>query len=332
MNRCIETLRGFACVLLVLYHVIGADPSDGLRVSEGVARWLNDGLAYLRMPLFTFLSGMVYGLRPFSGDSRRFLLGKCRRLLVPMLVVGTAFAVIQSLVPGTNNGITNWWLLHVEPVAHFWFLESLFWVFLLVWLLERFQLISTPGGLATACMLAAALYLTAPGGYYLFSIEGAFYLLPYFMFGMAVTRRNLWPLMDVRGVQTVLLVLVLVAAWQIGPPVPHINRRTLWVLVIGLALCHLCLVPRLEVRWLSRIGTSSYAIYLFHVFFTAATRIGLARAGLVILPLQIVLGVLAGVLGPMLIDRWASRYRWPSLLLLGKSLSRSKAAHAPVAD
>ena len=57
MNMRVETLRGLACVLLVLYHVIGIDSSTGMRVEDGPVRWLNDGLAYLRMPLFTFLSG-----------------------------------------------------------------------------------------------------------------------------------------------------------------------------------------------------------------------------------------------------------------------------------
>lgn len=103
MNLPIETLRGLACLLLVLYHVIGADASLGLRVEDGPVRWLNDGLAYLRMPLFTFLSGLVYGLRPFAGNSRAFLVGKVRRLLIPMLFVGTLFAVLQALIPGTNS-------------------------------------------------------------------------------------------------------------------------------------------------------------------------------------------------------------------------------------
>ena len=126
MNFQIETLRGLACLLLVVYHVVGADASLGLQVTEGPVRLLNDGLAYLRMPLFTFLSGLVYGLRPFAGSSKHFLSGKMRRLLVPMLVVGTLFAVLQALTPGTNASAGPWYLWHVQPVAHFWFVESLF--------------------------------------------------------------------------------------------------------------------------------------------------------------------------------------------------------------
>jgi peptidoglycan/LPS O-acetylase OafA/YrhL len=333
MNLRIETLRGLACLLLVFYHVVGADPSNGLRVLDGPVRWTNDTLAYLRMPLFTFLSGLVYGMRPFSGqasDSQQFLLGKCRRLLIPMLVVGTLFALLQAAVPGTNRSIKNWGHLHWEPVAHFWFVESLFWVFLLVWAGERLSCFKSRQGVWFACLGAAAVTAWAPGGWYVLSIEGAFYLLPYFMFGMAISRRNWWFVFELPWVQVLLILVVVCSAWQLGAPVPGMNRRTPGVLLLGLALCSLCLATRIELRWLARIGTASYAIYLFHVFFTAATRIGLNYLHVDSMALKIVLGVSVGVFGPMLINNLASPYRWPALLLLGKT-AKSKAISKPMA-
>ena len=93
-NLEIDTLRGLACLLLVAYHVIGATPSIGLKLSDGLLRELNDDLAYIRMPLFTFLSGFVYALRPYAGNWSAYLKGKATRLLVPMLFVGTLFALL----------------------------------------------------------------------------------------------------------------------------------------------------------------------------------------------------------------------------------------------
>ncbi len=327
MNRHIETLRGLACVLLVLYHVIGADPGNGLRVADGPVRWLNDGLAYLRMPLFTVLSGLVYGLRPFapSDSSRAFLLGKVRRLLIPMLVVGTLFALLQAATPGANRAVTDWRLLHIEPVAHFWFIESLFWVFLLVWWLERSAVMLKPSGFALVGAASVVLYLTVRGPH-LLGIEGAIYLLPYFLAGLGVARFGAWRHLQHPGLQLGLLLLGLLAVVSMGMPVPNPDRRTVWILLAGLALCGLCLSLRLEWRWLARIGTASYAIYLFHVFFTAASRIALEKAGLAIFPLQLSLGLLLGLLGPILIDTYASRRPWSALLLLGKSSRKRKQA------
>lgn len=325
MNLPIETLRGLACLLLVLYHVIGADASLGLRVEDGPVRWLNDGLAYLRMPLFTFLSGLVYGLRPFAGNSRAFLVGKVRRLLIPMLFVGTLFAVLQALIPGTNSRVGPWYLLHVNPVAHFWFLESLFWVFLVIWALERWNLIRDVKGYLLALTLACALYLTVRG-WFMLGIEGAIYLMPYFLFGLAFSRFALKPYLTSAWVRWGLLILAIVAVIWMGMPVSNPDRRTVAMLAVGLSLCMLSLSLARVVPWLAAIGRHSYAIYLFHVFFTAAVRIALNLAHIKLLPIDILLGLAIGLAGPIVLDRVASRFKWPALLLLGKSLKTGKAA------
>jgi peptidoglycan/LPS O-acetylase OafA/YrhL len=322
MNLQIQSLRGLACVLLVLYHVVGSDNIHGLRIDHGALRVINDGLAYLRMPLFTVLSGLVYGLRPFDGDSRRFLLGKVRRLLIPMLVVGTVFALIQSQVPGVNTGAPDWRTLHILPVGHFWYCESLLWVFLLIWLVERWHLLDDPAGFAAIFTLAVLVYLSWRGPRWL-GIQGAIYLLPYFLGGLAVQRLGLWQRLRSPWLLGLLFLIALLAVVEIGWPVPNPNRRTVWILLAGLALCGLCLglflSLRIESTLLIRVGQSSYAIYLFHVFFTAAMRISLKVAHIDLLALQILAGLALGLAGPMLIDHWGSRQRWTRLLLLGKS-------------
>lgn len=326
----IDTLRGFACLLLVAYHVIGADPSQGLRVDDGLVRWVNDALAYLRMPLFTFLSGFVYGLRPFAGDSRAFLLGKVRRLLIPMLVVGTLFAIVQALTPGAHSQVDAWYLLHVRPVAHFWFVESLFWVFLLIWALERWRLLRRVEGFMLVLALACLLYLTVRGWVW-FGIEGAVYLLPYFLVGLACARFSAKAGLASSWVRSGLIVVAVVAVVSMGVPVPNPDRRSMAMLLAGVSLCLLCLGSGVSARWLSSIGRHSYAIYLFHVFFTAAVRIGAHRMGLSSLPLDIILGLSCGVLGPIVVDRIASRSPWPALLLLGKS-RKSRVSVPPPAE
>ena len=319
MNMRIETLRGLACLLLVLYHVVGADRNYGLRVEDGPVRWVNDALVYLRMPLFIFISGLVYGLRPFTGDSRAFLVGKARRLLIPMLVVGSLFALLQALTPGANSSVGPWYLLHVQPVAHYWFVESAFLVFLVIWSLEREHLIRHGKGFLVVLALACALYFTTRGWRW-FGIEGAIYLMPYFLLGLAFPRFHLESRLAKPWIRLVLATLAIVAVLAMGMPVPSPDRRTLGVLVAGMSLCLLCLNSGVVIPSLASVGRYSYAIYLFHIFFTASARIGLHLLKIDYLFLDILLGVTLGLAGPMAISHIACRFKWPALLLLGESI------------
>ncbi|MFO1413331.1 MAG: acyltransferase [Burkholderiales bacterium] len=330
----LDTLRGLTCLLLVLFHVVGSEPTSGLRVADGALRTFNDALCYVRMPLFTFLSGLVYGLRPCTGDGRAFLGGKARRLLVPMLFVGTLFAILQSALPATNFGADgaghrDWWLLHVEPVGHFWFVEALFWIFLLVWALERRQLLATPGRFALVWLAAALADVVLRGPRWL-ALDGALFLLPHFLAGLAVSRFGLAVRLETAWMRALCLAAAAAAIVQLGMPAPNPDRHGAWILLAGTALCALAAGTRIESPWLARIGASSYAIYLFHVFFTAGSRVALTGAGVTALSVQIAAGVAAGIAGPIQLEAWASRIAGLRTLLLGQPL-QARAAPAEAA-
>lgn len=241
----VDTLRGLACIFLVAYHVIGNDPTNGLKVSTGLIRDVNDLLECVRMPLFTFLSGMVYAIRPVRGDWQPFMKGKTRRLLVPMLVVGTIFAFVQSMVPGANNNIENWWLLHIYPVQHFWFVEALFLVFILIVPLEIFRVLETR--IAVLTVIAIFLLLNIGQPYpKIFAIKGFVYLTPFFLFGLFVVRfglKTLWPVVSIA------LFLGLMSSLFVFDP--QLRGQSLIGCLVGLASCYLLMGIRLSVPfWL----------------------------------------------------------------------------------
>ena len=63
----IETLRGLAILLVVAGHVIGIDATGGMKVADdSLWRYLYASLQYVRMPLFTAISGWVYALHPVA--------------------------------------------------------------------------------------------------------------------------------------------------------------------------------------------------------------------------------------------------------------------------
>ncbi|NTV24975.1 MAG: acyltransferase [Chlorobiaceae bacterium] len=322
-NIPIDTLRGIACIFLVAYHVIGITPSSGLRLHDGILKDANELLAYIRMPLFTFLSGVVYAWRPYTNDWQKFVKGKVRRLIVPMLFIGTVFAGFQAITPGTNSSITDWRFLHIMPVAHYWFVESLFWIFMLIIPLEQFRLLNSRTGLLLVFLVAALLFLSNAGTPWL-SIAGAFYLFPYFLCGIFCSR---FPVEFRYGrvvgmvLLTIVIVFLLFYGLQYGG-----GRRSFTALLIGVSSCVSLLYIGFESGWLASIGFYSYTIYLFHVFFTAASRILFRAAGVTDIWLLFVLGTAIGLAGPVIVELIASRFSISRVLLLGKNPLKSTGA------
>jgi fucose 4-O-acetylase-like acetyltransferase len=325
-NLEVDTLRGIACVLLVLFHVVGDTPSVGLRIPEG--HWLqvvNEALAYIRMPLFSFISGYVYAFRPYQGNPLGFVKGKVRRLLLPLITVGTIFAIVQSVTPGANNSVDHWWLLHIVPVGHFWFLEALFIVFLVVVLLEHLKALSTPAGFALIWAVSAVVFdYFSPPNY--FAAQGAVYLLPFFLAGLACKR------FEISGpAARATAAGVFICAATVAMLFPQFSEQGNSIAALGLGVCSAFLL--LRSGWssprLAYVGSYSFAIYLLHVFFTAASRIVLKKLGVTDTYVLMMAGLAAGLIGPIVSALLISRHAGLNLWLLGASTSRLKAKAAP---
>lgn len=325
----IDTLRGLACLLLVSFHVIGDTPAAGLRLADDHALTdANDLLALLRMPLFSFLSGVVYAWRPYRGDPGGFITGKLRRLIVPLLLVGTFFALLQDLTPNTNQEITDWRMLHIQPVAHFWFLQSLFIIFMAVALLERFRLLATPRDLAMVWLMAVLLFLldALPGH---FGLSGSAYLLPFFLLGLGCSRFDAQ--LPRAGAAWLAGALLAAAALSMALfPGDASGARSLAALLVGSTSCVLLLLAGAEIRWLAWVGAASFPIYLFHSMFSAATRMALGKLGVQELALLFGAGLAAGLLLPVA-AAWVLRRVPLGHWTLGESSRRvaAKAARAP---
>ncbi|GAA4960563.1 acyltransferase [Halioxenophilus aromaticivorans] len=275
---------------------------------------------YLRMPLFTFLSGVVYAYRPFREGVANFMQKKARRLLLPMLTVGTAFALLQAITPGTNSSISNWLLLHIQPVAHFWFIESLFLVFVLIVVLEKLNAFSSSGRWAAVFIGSAALYVSPLYSQY-FSFSGFLYLLPYFLLGMGVQRYDAFKKINSGLIAVAMCATLAVLIFIYHQWVPSFGKRALPSLLLGVLACLCLLSIGFKSTLLAKIGVFSYSIYLFHVFFTAVPRIVFGKFG-IDLDVVFFTSLVAGIMGPIVLELVLARFNLTRVLLLGKAPHR----------
>lgn len=315
---------------MVAGHVIGGTESVGMTVDED-SGWRSSYrlLEDLRMPLFTALSGYVYALRPLQDPRNygRFVRGKVRRLLVPLLTVGTAFVLLQALTPGTNaeSSVRDLWRVYVfgDP-GHFWFLQAIFLILLLIGLLDACDVWRTPGLVVVAIVGTSALsvFVRVPAQFDFFSINGAIRLLPFFLLGYLLSRFSAVIPKRTRNVLLAVSVLLMsLRAMEIfGDRTLTGGADRVLGVCLGLAgiACLLLWRHRLTVSALARLGYFSFAIYLLHVFGTAPTRMVLGRLGVESETVVFALCLAAGLALPVLFEMTFGRISWVSWSFLGQ--------------
>lgn len=297
----IDTARGIACILLVSYHTIGNSPATGLRLAvDSPIAVANSWLAYLRMPLFTVLSGKVL------------------RLILPLICVGYLFAVVQMITPGANYKISaeQLPLLMFWPYEHFWFLQALFIVFITISVLDINYLLKRKLSFISIFCISAVLFIYRDNFTSFFSFNKALYLFPFFVFGIGMSRfcRNLQKSFDIFYLLSAPLIGLFVTIFIFGK---NGEMEKFYPLLLGLLLCTTVISCVKENELLAKIGVFSYSIYLFHVFGTSAVRIFLFHCGIHSLTILFPACLMGGLLFPIAVYQLVRSIPYLSRLMIG---------------
>src|SRR4051812_30286264 len=182
----VQTLRGVACLLLVAFHPIGSSSASGLHVANTpVYRHFTNLFVHIRMPLFTFLSGVVYAYRPLRPEQMLEFSGKkLRRLGVPLIVATTVLYTLHLVTDHRVPPASQAWTIYLFPYWHLWFVQALLLVFVAVIAFESLGALSTLRQFLLVFALALTLY---SGGLFegdeILGLNNATYLFPFFLAG-----------------------------------------------------------------------------------------------------------------------------------------------------
>jgi fucose 4-O-acetylase-like acetyltransferase len=314
----------------VAFHTVGNHPWTGLHVADDSGyRFFANLFQYIRMPLFTFLSGFVYAYRPvMPGGALELARRKLTRLVLPLLCVSTLYFAATVLAPPDSNGVIpleQMWRIYVFPYVHYWFLQAIILLFALVAVLDRWQLLATPARYAVALVASIAVHLAVDMKHaddVPFGVFYAFHFAPYFLLGIGANRFRsffLQPRVSWACVSLLLVAMALHARILLGGAQLDRNGSLLEVTIAATAtLAMVRLFP--ACRPLEIIGAYSFSIYLFHSFFVAGIRV--ASKQVEMLAVVFVACVIAGVVGPMVLERLFGNVPVVKTLLFGKG-SRS---------
>lgn len=317
-NDSVDTMRGLACLLLVFSHSIGGMnlPND-LSIVE-----VNSTLQYLRMPMFTFLSGLVYSYRPLDiKHSSVFIQGKIRRLLIPFLFVGTVYTSIRMLAKEGRLDFLNLLYSYFYETSYLWFIQAVFLIFCLIVFLERIRAFNNICSYSIVFIFSFMFNIFNPQIDFL-SLNGFFYLLPYFLFGMGVNRYMFADkVYKLRLLFVFIPILILSLSFtgiiELGSP-----RTSPIAIFLGCIFCLGLYTLRIQSQCLSRVGVYSYTIYLFHGFFTSGSRPIFHLFEIESIYVMVLFSTLLGVFVPILMHHALSKNSMSKLLFLGQKQKR----------
>lgn len=330
-NTHIETLRGIAILLVVMGHVIGIDSKGGMQVADdSFFRYLYDLFANIRMPLFTVISGWVYALHPVrDGQISIFLRKKARRLLLPLIFVGTTYFLVQYFMPGTNTKapLSTIWRIYVFPYTIYWYLPALFLLFGGIALIDTRRWADTPGRwslwLLLGCVLSLSelTHLVPASVPNYFAFKNAFYLAPFFLAGIGLNRFKNQLCTPRAGRFYLAGLLGGIALQQLHyffPGAFSFYQTTHLAIFIGLVSSAYFINLRLHSRFFIWLARYTYTIYLFHGFGTAGGRIILSRLGIHDSLLIFLFATLLATFLPIVVEKVLVRWKFTRICFLGK--------------
>lgn len=333
-NLNVETLRGIAIVLVVMGHVIGSASDGGMKVADdSFLRYFYYTFQYLRMPLFTVISGWVYALRPAEIDNAiDFMIKKARRILIPMIFVGGLYYIVQSLTPGTNNSnsLKEIWKITIYPYTFYWYLYSLFIVFFIVAILDSYKLMKNSFSLVVVTLISIFILIYRDTMISVefpnyFGFKGAIYLFPFFVIGVGIQRFK-----SIFQNKVLIIVLTTILLGSL------ILQQLVWFgtldygfsgigglgLIIGLSGTIVIFKSKLNIKSLVWMGSYSFTIFLFHSFGTSGGRIILLRLGIQNTSLIFFFSLFLGLFLPIAVEKASDGFNITRLLFLGRAIKK----------
>lgn len=288
----VDRLKGYACFLVVFGHVIMGIRLCGIKV-PGALFTLEKFIWSFHVALFLFLSGYVYRITnewKSKGTRLRFVGHKLLNLGIPYVFFSAVYVLINSFVSNSNThySVSDILLIWKTPIAQYWFLYALFFLFC-IWALLSVKL----SNLQITVLAAAVGYVFDFGSLSVVSSSAL-------AFGLGTVFSVEFLKNTNRKIKYAILLCHLILGFVLSYfdfiNLPFV-KETVMVLGICASMVFISLLQKNNsaAKFLGFMNKYSFQIYLLHTIFTAAIRILLIRTGVTSWVVHIALGCIGGI-------------------------------------
>lgn len=304
----IDIAKGIGIILVVTGHAWRGLYQSGLPITENVYTTLDRAIYSFHMPFFFMLSGLFFQQIIERSTALGLIKSRVVRLLWPMILwtwIFFGFKLLGGSFQNSPIAISEFPIIPIPPLLHMWFIWALFVMQITVGLgliaVRQATQIWVPPLVLLAVVLALQLDMFAdalPAALFTSAIQYA----PFFILGMIIFPYIHKPVQLGPAAIALCVALALIALKAAGLlPLPKLIVAP--VICLALFVAILGIAPHLlSMRigaFLSYCGTASLAIYVMHTIFSASMRETLFAFGVTSVSVQLCLGVIAGLVGPI---------------------------------
>ena len=133
-EKWVDDVKLFACILVTLGHFFQSMVASGILPETGLYNWFNRTIYFFHVPLFFLCSGYLYQKKIGGGGRLERIGRKAISLGIPYVVFSTVTWLLKKVFSGSVNtqyaGLL--YTLLVKPVSPYWYLYTLFFLFLVM--------------------------------------------------------------------------------------------------------------------------------------------------------------------------------------------------------
>lgn len=311
----IDHTKVIACILVALGHMFqGLVQADILSQAPWIG-WFNQTIYYFHVQLFFVCSGYLYqkyGVVDTFGAWKENVLKKMLSLGIPYFTFSLITWVLKAVFSGSVNNEVNslWYDLFVVPQSPYWYLYTLFFLFLITPTFRSKRMC------VAGLVMALLIQIFRKTQVYAISQTANYEI--WFVLGMAACVIDLPSLVGkwALGLGVSLLVLFSVASIFVW----SYNVQSYGVQVImGLLAC--AGVTLLALRFgkqHNKLAAYTMPVFLMHTIFAAGFRTVLLKIGITSGFIHIIVGHVASFLCPMIAARIMERMKLDFFLYPGK--------------
>lgn len=322
-NIWIDNIKVFSCILVVLGHFFQSMVKADILPDNDLYKCFNQSIYFFHVQLFFICSGYLYQKYTTVNSMQTWCMNvgkKAISLGIPYVAFSTVTWLLKTVFSGSVNGEIGglFETLALAPTPPYWFLYTLFFIFLLTPTFSNKKMMLVVSGIAAVLKLVNITGESTG----IYAIDTVFSYGLWFVFGMIISKTSI----DVKLAKrtsavagTILLGMFL--AMSIYTYVHEVNFLGMSFL-LGLLACMAVIFIAVSIfrdgkqnKLFGYMARYTMPIFLMHTIFAAPVRIVMMKLGIESSLIHTVVGLIISFVGPIVAAEVMKYIKWLDVFL-----------------